>query len=370
MFPFAPNRMLLLGLIQLTVFAGQGSRDVPAAEKVTAQIDPPEEVQQVSSLLFSPDDQSLIVGGCPPLDTDAEDSVANLYKRGRIATIDVATKRVSRPVETGSVPTRINAFGDGENFLVQCLGGFNGGGGDVVLYSRNKPGVRRLGRVSTLDIALCARTSEAVGSPGKVFRQKGNLRLWQVDPGKAAVKEIAAIENEFNTRCAPVAISNDGTTLAICFGDGPKEEDGTALRVFRRDQPSKTLVEARYRHCIGPLEFSDAGARLAVGNASGGIEMWSVAAGEKLWTLAAHDQEKNGFSALSVSSDMQSLAASARGCVLVIDVRSGKVIHELPFKGFTVAAFSHGKNLLATAGRRDGSTSKVELWEMPSRSEP
>jgi WD40 repeat protein len=369
-FPFMSNRVVLLGLIHLAVVAGLVSNDVDAAEKLTGQIDLPKEMQHVSSVLFSPDDQLLILGGCPSLDTEPEDSVTKLYKRGRIATFDIAKKRFSGTAETGSVPTGIHAFAGGDNFVIQCLGGFNGGGGDVALYSPRKRSVRRLSDITTLDIALCARTSEAVGSPGTVFRQKRDLRLWLVDPANATVTEVAAIENEFNTRCAPVAISTDGKTLAVGVGDGPKEADGTALRVFRRDQPNKNLVDARYRHCIGPLKFTDDGSRLAVGDASGGIEMWSVDTGKKIWTLPSPDQEKSGFSTLSFSSDRQSLAVSTWERVLVIDVGSGKLIHEIPFMSSTVAGFSNRDNLLATAGRRDESASKIELWEIPSRSEP
>jgi WD40 repeat protein/DNA-binding SARP family transcriptional activator len=102
---------------------------------------------------------------------------------------------------------------------------------------------------------------------------------------------------------------------------------------------------------INDVAFSPAGSRLATAGDDGAVRVWDPDTGEALWSVQSPDSL--GVWGPSFSPDGSRLTATWVGeqVVRVIEVSSGRILHEIPSRGAWIAAFSPDGERLALAGQ-------------------
>lgn len=186
-------------------------------------------------------------------------------------------------------------------------------------------------RVVLWDATTRARTAELLGSgggepvvfhPGSGFvageAASGVAKIWRVPEG---AEEASLADGEGAVNISDLAWSPDGTLLAAATSDGQIRLWDWKARVIRT-----RLTQSRGALM---LAFDPSGRTLAVGSSDRSITLWSVANGERLRTLAGHDETIHN---LAFSPDGKRLASVASDHTTRIwDPATGDLLLTIPF---------------------------------------
>jgi WD40 repeat protein len=104
---------------------------------------------------------------------------------------------------------------------------------------------------------------------------------------------------------------------------------------------------------INDVAFSPNGSLLATAGDDGAARLWDPRTGEQRWSVQSLSGDPLEVWGLSFSPDGTRLSATWLGeqVVRVIDVASGRILHEIPSRGARIAAFSPDGERLALAGQ-------------------
>jgi WD40 repeat protein len=145
-----------------------------------------------------------------------------------------------------------------------------------------------------------------------------------------------------------LAVSPDGTTLAVGSDDG-RAEPGATIKLW--DVASGKLIRTFLRQGVRVLSlaYTPDGKELVAGQTAGTVAFWDVATGEE---KPKFDQ---GHTCVAVSPDGARLAVSHyAGSIRVFDRTSGTLRQVLRYgqdRHYPFAAFSHNGQLLASGGK-------------------
>jgi WD40 repeat protein len=190
------------------------------------------------------------------------------------------------------------------------------------------------------------------------------VRAWDLDSGRELQTFAASVGNRGNL----LALSPNGKVLALAQSSfGPPESTETSLWDVASGKQLTRLVG----NTLGAMTFSPDGAMLATAGIDGAVRLWSVADGKVARTLSGDAQQ--WCSALAFSPDGRKLAVAtgardgSSSKVLLWELASGKVRSELAGHrdGAQALAFSPDGRVLATGGH----DTTILLWDLTGRSE-
>ena len=192
-----------------------------------------------------------------------------------------------------------------------------------------------------------ALIATAAGTTGLLQGGPSEVKVWDAKTWKAIV--------ELNGY-ARVALTGDGTTLAVASWDGPVKLWDTVVR-------KELATLDRYETSVQSMAFAPDGRLLATGEL-GVVRLWDVAQRSVLHVWNAFD----GYYVPDVvfSPDGQVVAARSPGdTVKLYAVSSRKEIAAVDKSGLESMAFSPD-NVVVALGGRDGS---ITLWDLKGRKE-
>ncbi len=214
--------------------------------------------------------------------------------------------------------------------------------GDDVVFSSFEDSVARL--------AFSHDGAKLVAASGV-----GEACVWDVSTGEELTERFSIGE-----RAVPqVAISPDGTMLALGFDDG-------SVRMMEPSTKDDVAVLSGSACRVVTVAFSPDGASLAIGQEDGSLRVWSVLKGDL--TFCHEQAHADRVSRVVFSDDGARLAsASEDKSIRIWDASSGAELAEL-------SGHKDGVNLLAFSsdGTRVASGSKdhtVRLWDVASGEE-
>jgi WD40 repeat protein len=168
----------------------------------------------------------------------------------------------------------------------------------------------------------------AAGPGGRllVVRNKGPRELWDVAAGKklctlAGLPVTEVYEELHSPKVQPLAVSPDGTTLAVAVGGKANEYD-RGMKTVRLFDVATGLERAQPGHRDGVLRLSVSldGKTLASAGSDATVCLWDLDAGK----LARRLEHPDGPAAISLSMDGKLLAAAAGKRVVVWQTATGQ----------------------------------------------
>jgi WD40 repeat protein/DNA-binding SARP family transcriptional activator len=147
--------------------------------------------------------------------------------------------------------------------------------------------------------------------------------------------------------------SPDGTLFVT---EGPEDTGLVDIRDARTGESVRSFVGHDVdinEGDINNVAFSPDGSLLATAGDDGAARLWDPRTGEERWSVQTPSPDPLGVFGLSFSPDGTRLSATWVGeqVVRVIDVASGRTVHEIPSRGAGIAAFSPDGERLALAGQ-------------------
>jgi WD40 repeat protein len=306
-----------------------------------------ESAEWLTSLAFSPDDQSLASGGLRGTvqlwEADSGQSLRRFQQGINIARLAFNPDGTSLATTAGG---DLHLWDAGNGELRETLTGHTGVINSVVfspegdmLASGSADGTVRLWEVSTgQTLHVLAGHTATVNSvafnpvDGSRLLASGSedqtVRLWDADTG-----ELVRILDEPGQYVRSVAFSPDGGMLA-------SEVGGDLLRLWEVDtgQLVRSLDEQTgYVSGDGPLSFDLHGKMLVSNSTYGEVWVWDPASGELLRTLAGYSAAVNSVAFNPYDEGLTLVSGSWDNTARLWDVMTGDLLHS--FGGPTSGLF-------------------------------
>jgi|SRR5579872_3393588 len=306
----------------------------------------------VTTLQLSNDGRTLLIGGYQESNPRPQRSSA-IFDSGQLATINVDGSQETHRIDTHAAPARMFPCSDGTTFVIHCYDA------SVYTFSNVDAKLSHLVAIEANELAYCSRSSEAVCSSIEL-----GVCIWRFEPISADVRRIVTLKRHVANRCAPVAISSDGSKVAFAEFKDAKRRNDITLTVLRRDNIDVSVLHWQYDGCIGPIQFSPNGRSIAVAEPGNDISLLDLVSGKRIWTLSSMKARHSGIIDLSFGKDGKYLVATMYGGVRTVEVATGKVVREYDYVGPTATVIIPDKNVLAIAGNRGGAESTIDFWEL------
>jgi WD40 repeat protein len=356
--------------------------------------------RQVTSLAFSPDGRTLVTGtdGYPARERrrgSPSPEVKCVVQRWDVATGkllwrsplvgDTAVRLAFAPggrhlaVGTPAHLVLLDPYTGRVRFQRQCLHGaftFDAAGA-ILGYRRNHKATEceqlDVNTGTALQVHRVPHGLAAAGPGGRLLAvtAKGPRDLWDVAAGKqlatlAGLPPAEAQDDLNNPKVLPLAVSPDGTTLAVAVGGNENAPEWGTRSVLLFD--IATGQERRgplgHRAGVSQLSVSADGKTLATAGADAAVCLWDLGSGQLQRRLDTHDRRV----AVDLSPDGRLLAVAADKRVLVWDTAAGQELRrwEEPAAQVSGKAIEHvrftpdGKTLVLGMGYAWGSVWDVE----------
>ena len=262
---------------------------------------------------------------------------------------DVAGGKELRTVELGSGVNSLAFSPDGKLLVAGVEGGpvylVNVADGAIV---RTLAGHK--GAVGSVAFSVDGKIV-ASGSPASA---DNSARLWDVSDGRELRSFSGQITLGLPTGVFSVALSSDGSLLAVGNGDFTATlwdvDSGKEVRTLVSQSPAGPLLG---------LAFSPGGKTMVSGSQGPAVKLWDVESGQELRRFSGHTT--GPVRGLAFSPDGLILASAARdGMVNLWEAASGRLVRSLSGHegGAEAVAFSADGKLLAAAGQNG----LIRLW--------